>query len=144
MTAVAGKLANNLEEAKPLMNFGWLMNKQVDLFFIFGFLTIGFLSTAIVSSNPKLFYPILFLDLWLLGYHHVISTYTRLVFDSESRKKYFQLLTILPLIVVAAVAGAYKYIEIYRIRISLFCSTSPSFTRRWCHCLSWTYLANTK
>ena len=55
--------------------------------------------------EPRLFVPILFVDLWLLGYHHVISTYTRLCFDRESfRSNRLLLIGLLP-IVAAGVAA---------------------------------------
>ena len=38
-------------------------------------------------------------DLWLLGYQHVIATFTRLAFDRQSLKEYRFLVFVLPLIV---------------------------------------------
>jgi hypothetical protein len=37
-----------------------------------------------VVWKPDLFLGVLAADLWILGYHHVIATYTRLAFDRES------------------------------------------------------------
>jgi hypothetical protein len=40
-----------------------------------------------VTADARL-YPILLLaDLWLLGYHHVVATYTRLAFDTQSLRR---------------------------------------------------------
>jgi len=50
-----------------------------------------------------MFAPILLLDLWLLGYHHVIATYTRLCFDTASFRQHRFVLFGLPPLVFAAV-----------------------------------------
>lgn len=84
---------------------GWLRGLPFDLQFIVGIAAIALLSGAVVVMEPRLFLPILLADLWLLGYHHVISTYTRLCFDSESFRAHRFLLLGLPLIVIAGVAG---------------------------------------
>ena len=42
--------------------------------------------------EPYWFWPILFLDVWLLGYTHVVSTFTRLAFDRESFRQHRLLL----------------------------------------------------
>jgi hypothetical protein len=59
-----------------------------------------------VVSNPTLFIPILVFDMWLLGYQHVVATYTRLVFDSESFGRYRFLASGLPVIVAVGTFGA--------------------------------------
>ncbi len=70
-------------EAKPL-NWNWLRSARFDLFFILGIVALAIGTGAIVIAVPDLFVPILILDLWFLGYHHIISTYTRLCFDRKS------------------------------------------------------------
>ena len=47
----------------------------------------GLIAAAIVAASPLLFPVFLFADLWLLGYHHVIATYTRLAFDLTSLRR---------------------------------------------------------
>lgn len=70
-------------------------------------------------AAPALFPTLLLLDLWLLGYHHVISTMTRLTFDAESRRKNRFLIYHLPVLVVAGVAalaygvGAWAVASVY-------------------------------
>ena len=59
---------------------------------------------AIVSS-PAWFWPILFLDVWMLGYTHVVSTFTRLAFDRESFLQHRLLVVPLPIIVAACTIG---------------------------------------
>ena len=82
---------------------GWLRGRGFDLAFIVGIASLALLSGAVVVQEPRLFVPILFLDLWLLGYHHVVATYTRLCFDRESLRTHRFLVIWLPLIVLAAV-----------------------------------------
>ena len=82
---------------------GWLRGLSFDMQFIVGIAAIALLSGAVVVMEPRLFLPILLVDLWLLGYHHVISTYTRLCFDRESFSAHRFHLFVLPPIVLAAV-----------------------------------------
>lgn len=63
---------------------GWLLDPRFDRHFIFTSAAIAILSGVLVAARPGLFVPVLMLDLWLLGYHHVVSTYTRLCFDRDS------------------------------------------------------------
>lgn len=81
---------------------GWLRTPNFDLSFIVGTAVVAILSAAIVVADPRLFAPILLIDLWFLGYHHVISTYTRLCFDAQSIKENRFFLFVLPPIVIAA------------------------------------------
>ena len=86
---------------------GWLRGPSFDLTFIAGVAAIALLSGAVVVAEPRLFAPILLLDLWLLGYHHVVATYTRLCFDGESLRRHRFLLFGLPPLVVAGVVLVY-------------------------------------
>ena len=81
---------------------GWLRSRSFDLWFILGIAAIALLSGAIVVARPSLFGLVLFLDLWLLGYHHVVATYTRLCFDRNSFISHRFLVVWLPPIVLAA------------------------------------------
>lgn len=84
---------------------GWLRERSFDLHFILGIAALALLSGWAVLQDPRLFAPILFADLWLLGYHHVIATYTRLYFDAESRRAHRFLILWLPLLVAAGVVA---------------------------------------
>ena len=75
-------MASVVKTAAP--SAGWLRGTAFDSIFIFGIAGVALLSGAAVLHEPKLFPAILVLDLWLLGYHHVVSTYTRLCFDRTS------------------------------------------------------------
>lgn len=73
--------------------------------FIFGLAAVALAVGALVSAEPELFWTLAILDLWLLGYHHVVATYTRLAFDLESLREHRMLVFVLPFGVVAGVAG---------------------------------------
>lgn len=92
--------------APPTTPAGWLHAPAFDVVFIGGIAALGLCSAALVIARPSLWEPILLADLWLLGYHHVISTYTRLVMDAESRRINRALITWLPIAVVLAVGIA--------------------------------------
>lgn len=87
--------------AKPATQ-GWLYSAHFDHAFILGIAMLALLSGAAVVANPNLFPVVLLLDLWLLGYHHVISTFTRLCFDKQSFRENRFLLIPLPILVFAA------------------------------------------
>ena len=82
---------------------GWLSSRRFDLIFVVATATIGLVAGIATHFEPALFGAILLADLWLLGYHHVIATFTRLSFDSESFARYKPLVTWLPIAVVLGV-----------------------------------------
>ena len=69
----------------------WLKGREFDFIFVVGTFALGVMTAVVVIVKPALFLPILIADLWLLGYHHVISTYTRLCFDRKSFAEHRQL-----------------------------------------------------
>ena len=93
-------------EASARLSPGWLVGSGFDSGFIFGTAAIALASGAVVIANPLLFPVVLMLDLWFLGYHHVVSTFTRLCFDKESLQKHRFLVFVLPVIVLACCVGA--------------------------------------
>ncbi len=66
---------------------GWLPSPRFDLNFIVATAALAILTGWAVTGNSALWGPLLFLDLWLLGYHHAVATYTRLRFDRESLRE---------------------------------------------------------
>jgi hypothetical protein len=84
---------------------GLLRSPGFDFTFVIGIAAIAIATGFLVTDRPELFAPILALDLWLLGYHHVISTYTRLIFDTESFREHKSLVLYLPVVVAAAVTA---------------------------------------
>jgi len=70
-------------------------------------LAAGVVAALVVNANPRLYPVLLLADLWLLGYHHVVATYTRLAFDSQSlRRNRFLALDLLVLMTMATLAVA--------------------------------------
>lgn len=59
--------------------------------------------TLTVLVAPRLLWPVLAADLWLLGYHHVIATYTRTSMDRDAFQHHWKLNLLLPPTVLAAV-----------------------------------------
>lgn len=88
---------------KQAITYEGLRGGGFDRWFIFGIPAVALASLLVVLAWPSTFYTILTLDLWLLGYHHVIATYTRIGLDPESRSKYWALMALLPMGVIGAV-----------------------------------------
>lgn len=91
-------------------NPGFLRSIEFDSFFIVGIPLIAIASGFLVTYNNDLFLPILAADLWLLGYHHVIATYTRLAFDVRSFREHRALIVYLLPVVAAVVALLAAYV----------------------------------
>ena len=89
----------------PSLKWAGLRSPTFDWMLIAGTALIAIASGLAVAADPRLFAPILALDLWLLGYHHVVATFTRLAFDAESFRENRFLVTWLPLMVLAGVLG---------------------------------------
>lgn len=90
--------------------WAWLRSPRFDLFFILGIPAAAILTGLVVIWRPDLFIPILIFDLWFLGYHHVISTYTRLCFDRKSFSEHWALFAVLlPLVTIGTLAVAYVF-----------------------------------
>lgn len=85
---------------------GWLRGPAFDLTYVAGISLLAALAGGLVVTNPKLFPAVFLLNSWLLGYHHVISTFTRLTFDRDSFNEHRFLITWLPLIVLTVVFAA--------------------------------------
>lgn len=117
---------SSISISSPAVQWFWLRNRRFDLWFIVGLPAAGILTGLFVSWQPAAFWPILVFDLWILGYHHVISTYTRLVFDKKSFKESRLLVFgVLPLIALATltIAGA----------VGLWAIVSIYFYWQWFH-----------
>ncbi len=94
---------------------GWLRSVKFDFTFVAGTAFVAIASGLVVVIEPKLFALVLTLDVWLLGYHHVIATYTRLCFDRESLRANKFLLFQLPPIVLVGVFASYLLIGSWTI-----------------------------
>ena len=91
--------------ASVLPRAGWVRNPGFDLTYVAGISLVAIAAGGIVIANPRLFPVVFVLNAWLLGYHHVVATFTRLTFDRESFDRHRFLITWLPLIVLAGVFG---------------------------------------
>lgn len=104
---------------RPYTKLPWIRNASFDAWFIFGLLALSCITGFVVIYEPSLFYPILVLDLWFLGYHHVISTFTRICFDRESFAEHrFLMIGLLPIVMlvtlgVAWIFGLWTIVSIY-------------------------------
>jgi hypothetical protein len=85
----------------------YIRSSEFDTTLLLAPLVTGLAAALFVTLDTRL-YPILLLaDLWLLGYHHVVATYTRLAFDSQSlRRNRFLAVDLLVLVTVATLAVA--------------------------------------
>ena len=68
----------------------------------------GLLAGVVVVADPRLYAPFLLADLWLLGYHHVVATYTRMAFDARSLARHrFLAVDLLVLMTVVTIGVAF-------------------------------------
>ena len=88
--------------ARP-RSFVW--NGTFDATLLVAPITLGLLAAAVVTANPALYAAVVVADLWFLGYHHVVSTYTRLGFSSRSLRRNRFLAVDLLLAIVLATTG---------------------------------------
>nr|AXM43050.1 hypothetical protein [Myxococcus sp.] len=90
------------------LSWGWVRNPRFDLLFIVGTAGLGCVFALAALAKPSLFPLLLTIDVWLLGYHHVVSTFTRLGFDGESRQQHRFHIWVLPLLVFTVTFTVYK------------------------------------
>ena len=102
--------ANSLDAPQPHRNSaGWIRGPAFDLTLILGVAGISLGAGLIIFQYPAAFPLLLTLDLWFLGYHHVVATFTRLTFDTESFREHRFLIIWVPLILVAAILPLVLY-----------------------------------
>ena len=92
---------------------GWLRSPAFDLNLIVVVALVALTAGAVALGQPHLFGVVLILDLWLLGYHHVVSTFTRLCFDRASFREHRFLVVQLPILVVAATLAAVSLLGVW-------------------------------
>ncbi len=92
------------------LHHGTLRNSTVDFNIIILPVIIALLAWVAVAINPDWFWPILLADFWLLGYHHVIATFTRMERDPETGKLNYPFLWLVaPILIFALVAAMVVY-----------------------------------
>jgi len=103
MATEASPNTSPIAEIRAPAPAGWLRSPSFDFVFVGGAVLAALLATLTVVVEPRLFPLVLVIDMWLLGFHHVVSTFTRLTFDSESFCNHRFLVLGLPWIVLAGV-----------------------------------------
>ncbi len=89
------------DAAATVSSPGWLRSRTFDFNFIALITTIAVATGLLALIQPSLIVWLLVIDVWLLGYHHVVSTFTRLAMDKQSFQQHRFLVIQLPLIVIA-------------------------------------------
>ena len=126
MMQATAKIATEMKRAESLARSGWLRSAGFDSALILGGIALALLSGTVIVIEPSLFYPILLLDLWVLGYHHVIATFTRLCFDRVSFEERRGLIVhLLPIVAVATILVAWQ--------IGLWVIVTIYFYWQWWH-----------
>lgn len=98
---------------RPARVRGHIRSDAFDTTLLFAPAFTGIAAAAIAGANPLLFPALLFADLWLLGYHHVVATYTRLAFDLKSLRQnrtlavYLLIAVLVGTVALSAVTGAW-------------------------------------
>jgi hypothetical protein len=65
----------------------YIRNREFDSTLLAAPILAGLATALVVTTDPRLYPFLLVADLWLLGYHHVVATYTRLAFDTQSLRR---------------------------------------------------------
>lgn len=84
---------------------GWIRGPQFDLALIAGTAGLAALVTIPLSIEPRLFALITVPYLWLVGYPHLLATYSQIAFDRKSFHAYRRLNLELPIAILALVAA---------------------------------------
>ena len=65
----------------------YIKSREFDSTLLLAPIFAGSAAALVVTADPRLYPILLVADLWLLGYHHVVATYTRLAFDTQSLRR---------------------------------------------------------
>ena len=65
----------------------YIRSREFDSTLLLAPIVAGLAAALVVTADPRLYPFLLVADLWLLGYHHVVATYTRLAFDTQSLRR---------------------------------------------------------
>lgn len=104
---------------RPALPAGWIRNRPFDLALIAGTAGLAVLVAIALSLEPRLFALIVLPYLWLVGYPHLLATYSQTAFDRNSFLAYRRLNLELPiaiLVLVAATAytvGTWPLVTVY-------------------------------
>jgi hypothetical protein len=81
---------------------GNLYRPGFDTSMVVGLPVVALITALTVMAKPEWFGVVLAIDLWLLGYHHVLATFTRTALDRESFRRYWALNLLVPVLVFSA------------------------------------------
>jgi hypothetical protein len=84
---------------------GWLRNPDFDTLLICGLTALALAAGLLIALQPIALPLVLLADNWLLGYPHVIATFTRIAPDRAAMRTHRFTLFVLPILVVAATAA---------------------------------------
>ena len=105
--------------AAPAARRAYVRNAGFDATLLMAPALAGVAASGVVLAAPWLYAFVLLADLWLLGYHHVVATYTRLAFDGASlRTNRFLAIDLLVLVIAATLvlamtAGAWVVVSAF-------------------------------
>ncbi len=108
----------------------WLRNTSFDSLLIYGCALLAMGGGFLAIQRPDLFPMLLGLNFFLLGYHHVVSTYTRIAFDSDSFQQYRFLILWVPLFVLGGVISAVQILGPWAISTTYFYWQWLHYTRQ--------------
>ncbi len=109
---------------------GWLIGPRFDLGLILGVLVFALALCGLGTLGPALFAWVLLLDVWLLAYPHVASTYTRIAFDRASARRHWFLILALPPIMFAVTAGTFALGGLIALNTLYFTWQTWHYTRQ--------------
>ena len=85
----------------------YIRSREFDTTLLAAPIVAGLVAALIVTADARLYPILLVADLWLLGYHHVVATYTRLAFDTQSlRRNRFLAVDLLGIVTVVTLGVA--------------------------------------
>jgi hypothetical protein len=111
---------------------GWLRSRAFDLWFCGGIAVLALVAGAVLAVQPQFFLFILLFDYWVLSYHHVIATFTRLCFDAESFRAHRFLVLYLPALVLAGIL-------VLTIALGPWAVVTVYFYAQWWHTMRQSY-----
>jgi len=86
---------------------GWIRSPAFDSLLIGGTASIALLTGIFAAQDPYWFRTLLIVNMWALGYHHVIATYTRIGFDTQSLHEHRFLVFALPVLLLGVTTGLF-------------------------------------
>ena len=105
--------------ARPGTQLALLYSRPFDALFIGGIFVMAVASGLFVTWSPDWFVPIMFADLSLLAYHHVIATFTKLAGTADDRRDHVRLIWLgLPAVTLVTVTvgllfGSFVIVTVY-------------------------------